>query len=61
MEMGGYVNWWEENFRGSGESLATANSEVKSKSLLLSGPRFLFLNLKMLALPDFKESLEGLT
>ena len=55
------MNWWEENFRGRVESLATANSEVKNKSLLLSGPRFLFLNLKILALPAFKESLEGLT
>lgn len=31
-EMGGYVKWWEKNFRKSAESLTTAHSEVKSKS-----------------------------
>lgn len=31
-EMEGYVKWWEKNFRKSAESLATAHSEVKSKS-----------------------------
>ena len=63
--MGSYVKWWEEDFRGRVESLATPHSEAKSKSLVLSGPRFIFLILKMLALsvsgePDLRMKEEWL-
>lgn len=40
MEMGGYLKWWEENFRGREESLASVYSVALSKSLLLSQPHF---------------------